>query len=164
MGYISPRRARSLAPVGNRLTASPADLDRLTGPGWAGTLTYRDYTSEARTTIKAAPLVQRLGDAADGGAQWDLRMAYADEPHANSGDTLRLSADGRRLRGAVIVERRVLSDGRVRLVTEQEGRDNGRPARIRTVYVIGERAASLQTLVRYEGAEFFERHIYEWVR
>ncbi len=32
------------------------------------------------------------------------------------------------------------------------------------VYVIGERATSLQKLVRYEGAEYFERHIYEWVR
>jgi len=152
------------APLLAQATATPADLDRLAGPGWTGTLTYRDYTTEARTTIKAAPLVLRLQAAADGGAQWDFQMAYADEPHANSGDTLRLSADGRRLRDAGIVERQQLSDGRVRLVTEQEGRDNERPARIRTVYVIGERAASLQKLVRYAGGAFFERHIYEWVR
>lgn len=151
-------------PLLAQATATRADIDRLAGPGWAGTLTYRDYTTEARTTIKAAPLVLRLVDAADGGAQWDFRMAYADEPHANSGDTLRLSADGRRLRGAAIVERQPLSDGRLRLVTEQEGRDNERPATIRTVYVIGERAASLQKLVRYEGGDYFERHIYEWLR
>ncbi len=145
-------------------TVSPADLDRLTGPGWTGTLTYRDYTSEARTTIKAAPLVVRLGNAADGAAQWDYRMSYADEPHANSGDTLRLSADGRRLRGAEVVRRELLADGRVRIVTEQDGRDNERPARIRTVYVLGERSATLQKLVRYAEGDFFERHIYEWVR
>ncbi len=144
--------------------AQPADFDRLVGPSWTGTLTYRDYTSEARTVIKAAPLLQRLADAADGSARWDFRMAYADEPHANSGDTLTLSRDGRQLRSAVVVERQVLADGRVRVVTEQDGRDNERPARIRTVYVIGERAASLQKLVRYEGGEFFERHIYEWLR
>jgi hypothetical protein len=152
------------APLLAQPTASPADLDRLAGPGWAGTLTYRDYTTEARTTIKAAQLLMRLGDAADGSAHRDFQMAYADEPHANSGDTLRLSADGRRLRGAGMVERLQLSDGRVRVVTEQDGRDNERPARIRTVYILGERAASLQKLVRYEGGEFFERYIYEWVR
>jgi len=162
--YVVLTLVLSAAPLLAQATATPADLDRLAGPGWAGTLTYRDYTTEARTTIKAAPLVLRLQAAADGGAQWDLQMAYADEPHANSGDTLRLSADGRRLRGAGIVERQQLSDGRVRLVTEQEGRDNERPARIRIIYVIGERAASLQKLVRYAGGAFFERHIYEWVR
>jgi hypothetical protein len=52
----------------------------------------------------------------------------------------------------------------VRIVTEEEGRDNDRPARIRMVYLIGDRAASVQKLVRYEGAEYFERHIYEWTR
>lgn len=145
-------------------TAKPADIDRLAGPGWNGTLTYRDYTTEARTTIKAAPLLVRLSDGPDGGARWDFRMAYADEPHANSGDTLVLTADRRALRGASIVSRETLPDGRVQLVTEQDGRDNERPARIRSVYVLGERAASLQKLVRYDGGEFFQRHIYEWVR
>lgn len=43
-------------------------------------------------------------------------------------------------------------------------RDNDCPARIRMVYTIGTRAASLQKLVRYQGAEYFERHIYEWTR
>ncbi|WP_309670941.1 hypothetical protein [Gemmatimonas sp.] len=145
-------------------TATPADIDRLVGPGWTGTLTYRDYTTEARTTIKAAPLLVRLSHGPDGGARWDFRMAYADEPHANSGDTLVLTADRRALRGASIVSRQQLPDGRVQLVTEQDGRDNERPARIRSVYVIGERVASLQKLVRYDGGEFFQRHIYEWVR
>jgi hypothetical protein len=60
-------------------------------------------------------------------------MAYADEPHANTGDTLRPSQNGRTLRGASVVERRELPDGRVQIVTEQDGRDNERPARIRTV-------------------------------
>jgi hypothetical protein len=91
-------------------------------------------------------------------------MAYADEPHANSSDTLVLAADGRALRRAEVVERVQLADGRVRIVTEADGRDNDRPARIRTIYVLGERAASLQKLVRHGNGEYFERHVYEWVR
>ncbi|MCU0617083.1 MAG: hypothetical protein MUD17_08390 [Gemmatimonadaceae bacterium] len=144
--------------------ATAADVDRIAGPGWTGTLTYRDYTTEASTTIKAAPLLVRLTDAPDGGTRWEFRMAYADEPHANSGDTLSLSADGRTLRGATVIAREQLADGRVRVITEQDGRDNERPARIRTVYILGEKSASLQKLVRYDGGDYFERHIYEWMR
>lgn len=143
---------------------TPQDFEALVGPGWAGTLTYRDYTTEARTTIKAALLLTRMAGALEGGSRWDFRIAYADEPHANSGDTISLSADGRRFRNATVVERRVLADGRTLIVTEEDGRDNDRPARIRMVYTIGTRAASLQKLVRYQGAEYFERHIYEWTR
>jgi len=141
-----------------------ADLDRLVGPGWSGTLTYRDYTTDARTTIKAALLLAKLPDAPDGSARWDFRIAYADEPHANSGDTISLAADGRRFRKATVVERTQLPNGEVQLVTEEDGRDNEKPARLRVVYRISERKASLQKLVRYEGGEFFERHIYEWTR
>lgn len=144
--------------------AATGDIDRLVGPGWTGTLTYRDYISEARTTIKAALLLARIAPPADAGARWELRVAYADEPQANSGDTISLSTDGRRFRDATVTERSVQADGRVQIVTEEEGRDNDRPARIRMVYLIGERVTSFQKLVRYEGAEYFERHIYEWAR
>lgn len=144
--------------------ATAADFDRLVGPGWSGTLTYRDYSSDARTTIKAALLLARIADDVSAAARWDFRVAYADEPHANSGDTISLSADGRRFRNAIVTERRLVEDGRVRIVTEEEGRDNDRAARIRLVYLIGARSASIQKLVRYEGAEYFERHIYEWTR
>lgn len=145
-------------------TALRTDFDRLVGPGWTGTLTYRDYTTEARTTIKAALRLTKLPDATDGSTRWDFRIAYADEPHANSGDTIALAADGRRFRGANVVERTQLPSGEVQVVTEEDGRDNEKPARLRLVYRISERKASLQKLVRYEGGAFFERHIYEWVR
>ena len=145
-------------------TALRTDVDRLVGPGWSGTLTYRDYTTDARTTIKAALLLTKLPDATDASARWDLRIAYADEPHANSGDTISLAADGRRFRRATVVERTVLPSGEVQVVTEEEGDDNNRPARVRLVYRISERKASLQKMIRYEGGEYFERHIYEWVR
>ncbi len=144
--------------------ATASDLDRLVGSGWTGTLTYRDYTTEARTTIKAALLFTRSSTVGDEAARWDFRIAYADEPHANSGEIVSLAPDGRWFRGARVVERTVLANGTVRITTEQEGRDNDRAAAIRLVYTIGERSASLQKLVRYEGGVYFERHIYEWTR
>lgn len=140
------------------------DIDRLVGPGWHGTLTYRDYTTEARTTIKSALLLQKIPASTATDARWDMRIAYADEPHANSGDTISLSTDGKRFRDAIVTEREILTNGAVRIVTESDGKDNEKPARIRLVYLVGEHAASIQKFVRYNGGEYFERHIYEWTR
>jgi hypothetical protein len=169
---MTPSRLLSFAVAmaigASALSAQPAvaaaDLDRLVGPGWVGTLTYRDYSTEARTAIKASLLLARMPSAPATDARWDLRVAYADEPHANSGEIITVSADRRVFRKATVTAREQLSDGRVRIVTEEEGRDNERPARIRMVYLVGDRAASIQKLVRYAGAEYFERHIYEWTR
>lgn len=143
--------------------ATPADVERVTGPGWTGTLTYRDYSSGERTTIASAQQLTRLaGTGPD--ARWEWRVTYPREPQANGADTVTLSADGRRFRGAEVTSREVLPDGTVQLVTETDGRDNDRPARLRIVYRFGARAASMQKLVRYAGGDFFERNIYAWTR
>lgn len=156
--------AVSATVLGAQATASAKDIDRLVGPGWKGTLTYRDYTTEARTTIKSALLLQRVPAAGEAESRWDMRIAYADEPHANSGDTISLSKDGRYFRNATVTERQQLPNGDIRFVTESDGKDNEKPARIRTVYLVGEHAASIQKFVRYQGGDYFERHIYEWTR
>lgn len=141
------------------------DIDRLTGEPWTGTLTYLDYTSHEQTTIKASLLVARLPEQPDGAFAWDLRVGYADEPHANDSETAVLTDGGRSFRDAQVVERAVLADGTVRFVTEQDGEDDGRAARLRFVYSLGEKQCSIQKLVRFppDGA-FFERHVYRWNR
>ncbi len=142
-----------------------ADVDRLTGAPWKGTLTYLDYTSHAQTTIKSSLVMARLPETKAGDAAWDMRVGYADEPHANSGETAVLKRGGRVFRDADVVERAVLPDGTVRVVTEQEGPDDNRPARFRFVYLLGEKTCSIQKLVRFTPQEaFFERHIYRWSR
>lgn len=156
--------ALPLAELSAQSGAMPSDLNRLTGATWTGTLTYRDYSTDARTSIKAGLQLVPIAASPARDARWEWRVAYADEPHANSVDTVALSADGRTFRGATVTERTQLADGRVRIVTEEDGRDNDNPARIRFVYLIGERTASLQKLVRYGEAAFFERNIYEWAR
>lgn len=142
-----------------------ADIDRLTGAPWTGTLTYLDYTSKAHTTIKSSLAMARLPETKEGEAAWDMRVGYADEPHANSGEAVLLKRGGRTFRDAEVVERSVLADGTVRIVTEQDGPDDNRPARFRFVYLLGEKACSIQKLVRFTPQEaFFERHIYRWSR
>jgi hypothetical protein len=141
------------------------DIDRLTGEPWTGTLTYLDYTSHVETTIKSSLLVVRSPEQSDDAFAWDMRVGYADEPQANSGATAVLARGGRVFRDGNVLERAVLSDGTVRVVTEQDGQDDGRSARLRFVYLLGEKQCSIQKLVRHppDGA-FFERHIYRWSR
>lgn len=141
------------------------DIDRLTGAPWTGTLTYLDYERQVPTTIKSSLQVARLPDPAGGAAAWDMRVGYADEPHANSGETLVLPRGGRTFRDGQVVERAIRADGTVRVVTEQDGLDDNRAARFRFVYLLGQRECSIQKLVRFTPREeFFERHIYRWSR
>ena len=150
------------APAAAAARALPADLDLLAGPLWRGTLTYLDYQSGKPVSIKSNLLFTRLpGDE----PRWEQRLGYDDEPHANNGDTVALAEGGRLLDGEVVTEREALPGGGVRLVTETDGADDEKPARIRHVYTLGASAASLQKLVRFAGsAEFLERNVYRWTR
>lgn len=151
------------ADAGAVLAAS--DVDRLTGEPWNGTLTYLNYESESKSTIKSSLLVIRLPARPDGGSAWDMRVGYSDEPEANSGETAVLAKGGEVFRDSQVLDRSVLPDGSVRIVTEQDGQDDNRDARIRFVYLLGEEQCSIQKLVRFTpGDEFFERHIYQWSR
>ncbi len=143
----------------------PADIDRLTGAPWRGTLEYLDYTSQKQVTIKSTLAVRRLPAQSDGATAWSMAVGYTDEPDANSGETALLSADGRTFRGEAVQERSVDAAGTLRIVTEQDGPDDNRPARFRFVYLIGAATVSIQKLVRFAPTDaFFERHIYRWSR
>jgi hypothetical protein len=144
---------------------TPADIDRLTGAPWNGTLSYLDYTSKKQTTIKSSLAVTRLPARADAATAWEMRLGYSDEPEANSGETAVLARDGRAFREAEVMERTILPDGSVRVVTERDGEDDNRKARLRFVYLLGQTQSSIQKLVRFTPQEpFFERHIYRWSR
>lgn len=94
-----------------------------------------------------------------------MRVGYSDEPEANSGETALLREGGRIFRDAQVIERSVLSDGTVRVVTEQDGQDGGQDVQLQFVYLLGGKKCSIQKLVRHTSKEaFFERHIYQWSR
>ncbi|MBP7622303.1 MAG: hypothetical protein KA745_15135, partial [Gemmatimonadales bacterium] len=104
-----------------KATVTPADIDRLTGAPWRGTLEYLDYTSQKQVTIKSTLAVRRLPARSDGVTAWSMAVGYTDEPDANSGETALLSADGRTFRGEAVQERSVDPAGTLRIVTEQAG-------------------------------------------
>ncbi|MBL8876574.1 MAG: hypothetical protein JNM86_12335 [Phycisphaerae bacterium] len=150
------------------------DLDRLTGPAWKGTLTYRDYTTGKPTAIdstlsvvKQPGLAQVGNDFADAGVApaWEFRVGYPREPDHDSTRLVRISPSGDVLDGERVTRRVDLPADVVEITTEKDGTDNDAAARFRFVYVIAPTRFSIVKLVRpAEQAEFFERNRYEWSR
>jgi hypothetical protein len=140
----------------------PADVQRLAGAPWKGSLTYLDYTSKKPVTL-ASSLVVTRADA--DGRSWVFDYQYPDEPKANSARNVTLAGDGSTIDGERVTERSVLPGGILRIVTEQSGHDDGRPAMFRFTYLLGDSSLSRRKEVRFEGtADYFERHSYNWTR
>jgi len=55
---------------GKSAAVIPADIDRLTGAPWRGTLEYLDYTSQKQVTIKSTLAVRRLPAQSDSTTGW----------------------------------------------------------------------------------------------
>jgi hypothetical protein len=148
--------------AGQAPVITAADLDRLTGPSWAGTLTYVDYSSNKRTSIRSNLTVTKVGG--DSGA-WRFAYEYPDEPKANQTSDAVLASGGKNFFGEDVVEKTKLADGSLRFVTTQRGTDNDKPALFRYTYLIARNSLSIKKEVRIDGSkDFFERNVYEWKR
>ncbi|MCX5691054.1 MAG: hypothetical protein NTV94_14920 [Planctomycetota bacterium] len=143
-------------------TLEPADIDRLCGSPWVGSLIYLDYTSGQHTTIDSSLTVRKDESKP---AAWEFGMGYSKEPHADSRELVTLSADGALLgtEDVIVVQR--FSDGRLLFVTECDGTDDNRPARFRFEHELGQHTYSRRKMVKLAGTtEWFERHVYRWSR
>ena len=140
----------------------PEDLHRLAGARWAGTLTYLDYGRNTKVSIPSELIVTR---DAPGGQTWTFEYLYPKEPQANGKKTVALAEGGSRFADQTVVERAILPDGAIRIVTETDGTDNDKPARFRYTYLVGPKNFSIKKEVRPAGAaEFFQRNEYSWTR
>jgi hypothetical protein len=140
----------------------PADIDRLCGAPWVGTLTYLDYTSGQHTTIDSNVTVRRVESKP---ATWEVGIGYSKEPHADARELVSLSADGTKLDSELVIVATRSPDGQLRFVTECDGMDDNRPATFRFEHDVNARTYSRRKMVRLAGAsEWFERHIYRWSR
>lgn len=147
-------------PQAPRLAAE--DLRRLTGAPWAGTLTYTDYGSGRKVSIRSTLTVTQ---SADDAAAWVFEYGYPDEPKANGKRVARLGEGGAVFDGAKVVERTSLGRGAFRVVTEKRGDDDGQPALFRYTYAFGASGLSVRKEARLDGAaDFFERNVYSWTR
>lgn len=140
-------------------SVSAADLLRMVGDDWKGTLTYRDYsppfgrvTLQVEAKIKATP------------AGVETSLHYPREPNADGSSELLVSADGAMLDGERVVLRREEGD-RLILATEDACEDDGKPATCRHEYSLAPRDISWRKLVTFGGDTApVERNTYQFTR
>ena len=137
-----------------------ADFNALAGESWSGSLNYLDYSSSTEERI---PVEVRFDEPDSNKVVY--RIKYPGEAQYNTTEKLKWSRDGRKLNGEMIISRSRESDGTTILVTQFEGQDNNRPAKIRMTYSLNESALTISKHVRFEDeAGFFRRNAYELVR
>jgi hypothetical protein len=147
---------------GQTAVITPTDLQILEGPKWTGTLTYLDYRSNKRTSIKSNLKVTRK---AEDPAIWTFAYEYPDEPNANDVSDAVLEDGGTKFFGETVIEKKFLAGKTLRLVTTQTGTDNGKKAVFRYTYLINAKSLSIKKEVQVAGSsDWFERNEYLWVR
>jgi hypothetical protein len=154
--------AAAIYATGQTATVGPDDLKILEGPKWTGTLTYLDYRSNKKTSIKSNITVSR-GEAAN---TWVFAYEYPDEPKANGTSNVSLTNGGTVFNDQKVIERSVIADATsLRIVTTKNGTDNDKPAVFRFTYAVTPTSFWIKKEVQLEGsAEWFERNEYRWAR
>ena len=136
--------------------ASSEDFRVVAGSGWKGHLSYLDYSSEALSKI---PVEIQVDEPSGRTLVYAIR--YPGETQYNSREKIKLSRDGRKLNGGLIIARKRKDNGDLTLVTTNQGKDDNRRADIRMTYTIGSTAFSISKEVRLEGeSDYFLRNQY----
>ncbi len=150
------------AQIPKKATLNADDLKPLEGKQWVGDLTYLDYGTNKKTTIRSNVTISR---SAKKGLTWTFDYQYPGEPNANSKENIVLSQDGLTFDGETVIENTKLADGIRRLVTTKRGNDNDRKALYRFTYEFGKIKFTVRKDVLIDGTtDYFERNTYSWTR
>lgn len=129
---------------------------------WKGTLTYVDYSSEKKETIKAGVVLQISGEN-----EYSIGFFYSEEPDHNQTMKYVIKENGSLVNDKKLVEKTRLLDGTLRIVLESRGTDGNdlKQAILRDVLIIGPNSLTIAKWVLYDDAdEYFERNRYVFTR
>lgn len=142
-------------------TVNESDLKMLEGADWVGELTYLDYGSNKKVSIKSDLKVTRNGS----GRTWEFSYIYPDEPKANGESAVSISPDGRMINGQTVIETKRGDNGIRQIVTTMNAEDDGKKAQFRFTYSIGRNEFSIVKEVQFAGSRnWIERNTYRWTR
>ena len=141
-------------------TVTTNDLEILLGE-WVGTLTYTDYGTNKPFTMPANLIVSPGKNK----YQLILSINYPKEPNANSKDKIKISKDGTQLNNLKITSKVVLPNGQIQIITENFGKDNGKKALIKNIYIFGASDFIIRKEVKFENSDnWLMRNQYEYKR
>ncbi len=160
VGACSNGVPRSELEIEASLNTSAEDFRALEGGDWVGTLEYLNYGSDQRSTIPVKLAIKILDANA---VQYSIQ--YPGEEQYNAVEAFKFTDGGKMIDGSVLVDRQLKDDGMLILTTEGPGTDDGRDARIQTIYMISENLFRMQKNVRYDnGDQYFNRNEYRFSR
>jgi len=141
-------------------SVSTDDLKTLLGE-WVGSLTYTDYGTNKPFTMPANLIVTQGKNS----YQLILNIKYPNEPNANSKDKIKISKDGTQLNKLDIKSRQVFSNGQIKIITQYSGKDNGKKALIKNIYIIGTSNFIIRKEVKFEHSDdWLLRNEYKYSR
>jgi hypothetical protein len=134
------------------------DLSRITG-NWNGELTYLDYTSKKEVTFSCNLEAVVTPDE----KLLKLKYIYPDEMDANTMSRLDITEDGATIEGQFVMERTILPDGSLKLITEEKEFDDYKLSTIRRIIVLSNDTFVITKMVKFDDAgDFFRRNEYRW--
>lgn len=134
------------------------DLAKIAG-NWNGELTYLDYTSKKEVTFSCNLEATLSPDE----KLLKLKYIYPDEMDANSMSILSIEEGGAKIEGQSVMERTILPDGSLKLITEEKEFDDYQLSTIRRIIVLSNDTFVITKMVKFDDAEeFFRRNEYRW--
>lgn len=125
---------------------------------WSGQLTYLDYTSNKQESINA-----NMKGHTKGNNQFELDFRYPGETGKGGSDVYSLQKNGRAINGMKVLERTESSDGSLKIVLEDKGKDgnDNKKATFNFILEMGNNKFVMTKMVKFDGEkEFFQRNQY----
>ena len=136
-------------------TVSDNDLSIIIGK-WTGVLTYLDYTSNIKDSVKTSLVVEKISRD-----HFQFRFIYSNESSHNSKDNYTIRRNGEFVNDMKVLERTKLADGSIRIVLEDKGTDgnDNKPATFHHILLMSDDSLSMTRMVNYSGSnEYFQRN------
>ena len=116
---------------------------------WKGSITYLDYQTNKPFTMPANLNVTQ-------GTSENILLLnniYPNEPKANSSYKIKIAKNGMLLNKNLVTSRKELENGRIKIQTEHEAKDDNKKALLRHTYVISKDSFLVRKEVQFEEAD-----------
>ncbi|HMU46805.1 MAG TPA: hypothetical protein PKC72_10580 [Chitinophagaceae bacterium] len=140
---------------------STNDFKALEG-NWSGKLTYLDYTSNTEESISTT-----MTASVTGSNMFELNFRFPGESGKGGSDIYKISEDGKVINDMKVLDRKVESDGTLKIVLEQRGPDgnDNKWATFHHVLEIRKNNFRMTKMVKFDDEKnFFRRNQFVFTR
>ena len=127
--------------------ATASDFEKYDNTSWEGNLMYVNYGDGKEMNLRTTMQLKVKNNT----IYFDTQ--YTDEPSANGTGKIKIRKDGRYFGKEEVIEKEILENGDLKVVTRFEGKDDNKTALIKKTYVIGDKLFSITKKVIYKKSD-----------